>query len=302
MREAWTEWKRFKSGNQTVDARVIHPRSESGDLILFCPGFPGGGATIYEQAHADQVQEEDYTQIILRHNGTILDGPHSDFILNTEQYPKATTHHHDGWIGGKPSSLAEWLVEPQVVLEDVGFAYSNIYIFGHSFGAVALLNSLANLHEGGHHILERIRACALLAPALGTLHGSDEENIMRIWHEDFLASSAITEKIGLSDDPASFQMAMKNIYRFLPQRVAALPGAIRFNFLHIAKDEYIRESDVRSFADACNRGEVVIDNIDRSHRGRGGVDAHDMPDYPTELLLQLIEISGGLTDVTKRMR
>jgi hypothetical protein len=95
---------------------------------------------------------------------------------------------------------------------------------------------------------------------------------------------------------------MKNIYRFLPQRVAALPGSIRFNFLHIAKDEYIRESDVRSFAEACNRGEVVIDNIDRPHRGRGVVDAHDMPDYPTELLLQLIEISGGLTDVTKRMK
>lgn len=302
MRDAWAEWKRFKSDNQTVDGRVIHPPTESGDLILFCPGFPGGGATLYEQTHADQICAEEYTQIVLRHNGTILDGPHSDVILNSAQYPKATTHHHDGWIGGRPASLAEWLVEPQVVLQDIGFSYSNIYIFGHSFGAVALLNSLANLHEGGHHILERIRACALLAPALGTLQGRDEENIMRIWHEDFLTSSVVRERIGLKDDPASFQIGIKNVYSFLPQRVAALPWSIRLNFLHVAKDEYIRESDVRSFAESCRRGEVIIDTIDHLHKGRRSVEAHDMPDYPTELLLRLIGGSSSFTDVTKRIR
>lgn len=291
------EWKRFKSGNQTVDARVIHPHSESGDLILFCPGFPGGGATIYEQAHADQVVVHNYTQIVLRHNGTILDGPKSDFMLNNIQYPKATTHHHDGWIGGKPSSIAGWLIEPQTVLEEVGFSYSNIYVLAHSFGAVALLNSLANLHENGSHILDKVQAVALLAPALGVLEGKEEENIMRIWHEDFLTSSAVLEKVALEDDPPSIQMAMKNIYRFLPQRVASLPGHIRFNLLHVARDEYIREEDVRGFAAACKRGDVVIDTIDHPHKAHGGIDAHDMPDYPTEMLLQLIERPSILTDI-----
>ncbi len=47
-------WHKFDG----VEAQVFEPDAGSSAAILFCPGFPGMGATIFEQRHAAALVEE----------------------------------------------------------------------------------------------------------------------------------------------------------------------------------------------------------------------------------------------------
>lgn len=298
MQHNRTEWKRFKSGARTVDGRVIHPSHEVGDLVLFCPGYPGAGATVFEQRHSERIAGEDFVQVILRHNGTIMNGPHTDTVLNVRQFPNAMPYHHEETvISGNAATIAEWMVEPQTVLEDIGCNYSNIYIFAHSFGSVAALTSLSNLNEAGHPVMNRIRKCICMAPALGTLAGPETENIMRIWQSGYFSDDLVKSRIQFAEGD-NLQESLRQAYATLPARIAGISAKIKFIFLHVAKDEYIREKDVRDFCAAAGQNDsFMLDEIDHAIPTHGGMDAHDMPVYMTESLLQLIEPPETLIDI-----
>lgn len=292
-----TEWKTFTSLTRSVSGRVIRPSHEAGDLILFCPGFPGTAATLYEQRHVERFQEEMYTQVVLRHNGLILDGEHSLEMLNARQFPHSLPVHRQGVLGGKPARMVEWVMEPQTFLEAYGSQFTNIFIVAHSFGAVAALNSLTNLNQLGHPVLERVRACLCLAPALGTLEGSEDDNIMRLWQADSLISRMAEGRI-LFEDGDDLQGILRGVYSDLPKRVHDLPGSVRLEFVHVVKDEYIRETDIAAFCKACGReGRYIKDEFDTHLPIHGGIDAHDMPSYPNELLLEMIETEASLVDL-----
>lgn len=299
MNQTRAEWKRFHSGDRHAAARIIHPAHESGDLILFCPGFPGGGASLFEQRHASQIIAENFVLAVLRHNGTFLDGAFAEEMLNSSQFPKAVPSALDRWIGGKPARFADWLMEPQTVLEDIATAFTNIYLIGHSFGCLAALNALANLNENGHPAMGRVKSCLCLAPALGTLEGDDANNVMHLWGDDALNDPSVLERVDLADGPEFARAILREVYETLPDRVVALPPQLDLIFVQVAHDEIVREKDVRNFMTACGRGRFVLDEIDHPMRGHHPVNAHDMPIYPTELLLEQIEPQTVLTNVNK---
>jgi hypothetical protein len=298
MQQARIEWKKFHTAEHSVEGRMIRPEHESGDLVLFCPGFPGGGATIYEQRHSETITKENFSQIIIRHNGTILNGEYSDAMLNKRQFPNVLPHHREhNYLGAKLPTIEDWLLEPQTVLEDIGCNYTNIYIYAHSFGAVAALHSIANLNEINHPVIARIKTCICMAPALGTLEGSETENIMRVWQDGYTVSEMITGRV-VFDERNNLKTSMRNIYQELPERISKLSGKLSIVMLHVAQDEYIREKDIRDFCkESGHEDSFMLDEIDRYIPTHGGMDAHDMPVYPTELLLELIEPMTGLIDL-----
>lgn len=298
MLQAHVEWKKFHTTERSVEGRLFSPGYESGDLVLFCPGFPGGGATLYEQRHSENFTKEGFSQIVFRHNGTLLHGEYSDLMLNRRQFSQAMPHHLERqYLGEHLPTINEWLVEPQTVLEDVGCKYSNIYIYAHSFGAVAALNSLANLNDIGHPVIERIRVCICMAPALGTLEGDETENIMRIWYPSYFDSAMIDDRVTFANSNNA-QGMMRHVYQDLPSRIAKLSSQLRLKMMHVAQDEFIREKDIRDFCKASgHQDSFMLDEIDHPIPTHGGMLAHDMPSYPTGLLLELIKPDRGLIEI-----
>ena len=288
MHSATPEWKHFTSNGRKAEGRLIHAPQESGDLILFCPGFPGGGATLFEQRFAELLQKEEYSLFMLRHNGTRLDSDTADFMLNRRQFPKAVPFHDGSFIGGGSSSVAEWLTEPQTILETLGAEYTNITVIGHSFGAVAALKSLINLNQISHRILERVQRCILLAPAVGLLREHEEDVMDTIWQPDLIASEMVTERVALNA-PEYILQDLRNVYTGLGDDAKQLPADIKKIFVHVERDEYVRHEDVEEFAHYIDPDSVfVVDKFER-HDPRHGLDAHDMPNFPQQSMLDLIE-------------
>ncbi len=288
MRQIYAEWKHFTSGNRKAEGRLIHPLAPCGDLVLFCPGFPGGGATLFEQRFVDRLLEEEYTVCVLRHNGTRLDTPEGQWMLNSQQYPKAVPFHDGKFIGGASSSVREWIGEPQTVLETLGAEFSEIIVVGHSFGAVTALNSLCGLNENGSTLLERIQKVILLAPAVGLLHERHDDVMDTLWQDEFIMSDLVTSRVTLNSCD-EIKRDLNDVYHGLASRAAQLPEHMSKVFVHVERDEYIRRDDVEEFARFIDRdSQFFIDKFDR-HDPRLGIDAHDMPHFPQQILLDLIE-------------
>lgn len=276
------QWKTFQSGNRLVEAQVFAPESGSGDAILFCPGFPGVGAALFEQRHAAELVENGYSVIVLRHSGTRLDGPHAPLMVNNAARLAQGRKNGDTHLGGGPSSVEAWLEEPLTALESIAGQYKNIHVIGNSFGALSAMWSLTA--PGAP--LQNIRHLLLQAGAQGVDRGAADD-VMRIWKPEFVNMPRITDKVTL-DTPEKTVAAVKNCYQNLPARMQGLPASIKLTFLVVARDELLRRSDSEEFQAAIGgRGTIVMDDIDQPHPDHNLM-AHDMPDYPTENFLTLI--------------
>jgi len=282
------EWKHFSSPSGKAEGRLIHAENPSGDLIVYVPGFPGGGATLYETHFAKFLGEQEYFQIVLRHNGTLLNGAHSDVLLNREMFRNAVPHHDGEFIGQAPSSIAEWLVEPKVVLESIGGEYTNITLIGHSFGCLAALYSLVLMAEEGKRLIERVRSCVCMAPAIGLIKDHADDVMTTIWSEGFLSSESIWDRIALNG-VENIRADLLRAYTDLPERVSSNLQQIHKVFIHAERDEYLKHEDVEEFMLGCGvNSQFVIDKFER-HDPRMEYDAHDMPNFPQQILLDLIE-------------
>jgi hypothetical protein len=128
--------------------------------------------------------------------------------------------------------------------------------------------------------------------------GEEPETIMRLWKDGFFDKEKIAEKVTFAPDD-ELENTLQDVYATLPSRVSAIRSKMDLKFLHVTKDEYIREQDIRGFCEAAGcEGDVIVDDMDHAIFTHGGIDAHDMPVYPTELLLELIEPSIGLIDIS----
>ena len=155
-------WKTFESHGRQVEAQVWEPAQPTDKCIIFCPGFPGAGATVFEQRHAAALADAGYALVVLRHKGTRLDGPHAPAMVNNASRLSLGGTH----IGGGPATINEWLAEPLTALRVLAAEYAHIDIIGNSFGALSSLWSLTRADAP----LDNVRHLVLLAGAQG-VHG-----------------------------------------------------------------------------------------------------------------------------------
>ncbi|MGZ9097806.1 MAG: hypothetical protein ACXW30_05875 [Micavibrio sp.] len=275
-------WAVLKSDGRQVEAQIFEPDNSTGNLILFCPGFPGAGATLFEQRHAASLVAAGYALAVLRHVGTRLDTPFAPMMVNNAGRLMLGRKNGDTHLGGGPSSVQDWLNEPLTALKILSTRYENIFVIGNSFGA---LSSLWSLTEAAAP-LAKIRHLILLAGAQGIDDGS-ENCIMRIWKPEYLTVPRITDKVTLGN-PDDTVATLRRCYQKLPERLKNLPDSIRLTYLVVEKDELLHLDDTTQFRAAIGgRGSIVIDDIDQPHHEQGLL-AHDTPDYPTENLLALM--------------
>lgn len=289
-----TRWQQFQGEDgRIVEAQVFTPASDTGDVILFCPGFPGAGATLFEQRHVATLVHEGYAVIVIRHAGTRLDTVHAPMMINNGHRLHLARRSGQTLLGGAPATMDTWMMEPYVVLRQLVETYRGIHVIGNSFGALSAMWSLTEDDAPLGHI----KTLVLLAGAQG-MHDGSPFDIMRIWRPEFIAMPRVTEKVTL-EPPEQVAATLAYAYRELPARVKTLPEHITLKYLVVKNDEILRVEDTENFRAAIGgRGDIVIDEIDRAHPVHGLM-AHDMPDYPTEYILDLIQGDEphGLADI-----
>jgi len=271
-------WEKFDG----VEAQVFQPVAGTRSVILFCPGFPGMGGTVFEQRHAAALVAEGYAVYVIKHKGTKLSGAMAPVLVNNAARMMEGRKTDEKYIGGAPATIEDWLEEPLKALEVLHTAYDNIHVIGDSFGALAALWSMTQ--EGAQ--ISKVKSLLLYAGAQGVDDGS-EDGIMRVWQPEFLMASRITDKVALND-PFDIVARLGKTYRSLPERVKALPESIAMTYLVVDRDEILRKSDTEAFKEAIGgRGKIVIDTVDHAWPEHNLL-AHDTPNYKTEDLLALI--------------
>lgn len=281
MRVHWTV---FQHGDDHVEGQIWEPEEPTDKVILFCPGYPGMGATHFEQRHAGNLVQAGFAVVVLRHCGTRLDSPATPAMLNNAGRLLHGRQHKQTHLSGGASSVKYWLNEPWLALQTLTNVYKDIYIWGSSFGAVAALWSLTT--PGAP--LKNVRQVLLVAGAQGVIDSDPALDIMRIWKAEYMSVPRITDKVSLVSVEDDVR-ALSNAYKNLPERVRALPKEIELTALAVANDEILSLGDAERFNMATGgRAGIVIDDLDKAYPEHGLM-AHDMPDYPTEQLLALIK-------------
>ncbi len=263
--------------------QVFEPEKGTNAAILFCPGFPGMGGTVFEQRHAAALVEEGYAVYVIKHKGTKLSGALAPVLVNNGARLMAGRKAGETHLGGGPATISEWMEEPLEALNVIHAAYESIHVIGNSFGALSALWSMT--YEGAP--IEKVKSILLYAGAQGIWDDADEESMARVWQPGFLMLPRITEKVSLND-PFDIVQTLKETYHALPERVKALPERISLTYMVVEGDEILRLSDTEKFRSAIGgRGKIVMDTVDVGYIEHGLL-AHDTPDYRTEDLLELI--------------
>ena len=97
-------WVRLQSVAGSLEGKLHLPAKERGKLIIFEPGFPGGGSTDLEKLHVAGLLQEGYAIFAARHNGTIINGKHSHllltnlFLLDTRLVPWLRSGQQSSWL------------------------------------------------------------------------------------------------------------------------------------------------------------------------------------------------------------
>lgn len=277
------EWQTFTGGHQTVEAQFYFPTAPSDRLVLMCSGFPGAGATRFEQRHAAALAESGYTLCVIKHAGIRTDGPDAPFMINNAMRLHQARQKNETHLGGGPSTIQAWLNEPFIILDQLRHAFKRIDVIGNSFGAVAALWSL--IKPGAP--IDKIRTLLLYAGAQG-VDSDPVQGIMRIWNPMFLSAPVITDKITL-DSPASVSAGLKQAYADIAAKAKSLPASITLKYLVVAQDELLKFSDTQAFKNDVmgGRGEIIVDDLDKAYPAQGLL-AHDTPDYPSDMLMELL--------------
>lgn len=272
------EWQKF----DWVEAQVFRSGAPSASVILFCPGFPGAGSTVFEQRHAGALTDEGFDVIVIHHKGTKITGGFGPHMVNNSQRLQQAHKNGETHVGGGLADIAEWMIEPLIVLKAIAGSYDDIRVIGNSYGAIS---SLWSLTEDGAPI-EKVSSLLLYAGAQGLY--SNNDGIGRKWSDEVRGMAHVAPKVEF-DMAKPFSSIFRTVYEQLPGRVKErLPERIPVTYLVVEKDEILSLADTQQFNDAIGgRGRIVIDTVDHAWP-EAFLMAHDTPNYRTQDLLTLI--------------
>lgn len=255
----------------------------SARAVLFCPGFPGVGGSLFEQRHAGALALAGYDVHVIHHAGTRIDGPYAPMMVNNSARLQSAYQAGETHLGGGAATMDQWMVEPLSWLRTYGDAYADIRVIGNSYGALSSLWSITADPDAARNV----KGLLLLAGAQGVWTDSDD-SLSRLWRYEFIATPRITDRVEFRDLHAVIA-TLKQVYTELPDRVRnGLAADIRLTYLVVEQDEILHLSDTQAFRDAVGgRGDIVIDSVDHPWPD-AGLSAHDTPNYRTEDLLKLI--------------
>ncbi len=285
--EAFWVGLRTKSGS--VEGKLYLPQQPNGSILLFEPGFPGDGSSRLDRLWARGLVDNGFTIFATRHNGTIINGEYSNNYLNCKERQKRGKDTGQEILGDQDNpTISDWLKEPQIALEAFASSHQEVYLAGHSFGALATLSSLVDFAKDNPELVARIKRFVSLAGTTGRYRG-DEESPMKGWGDE-IDTDVVKAKIriGAKDDNLK---ALREAYIKIHEPADKFPSGMEFLFVcpwgdtNGSTDELVSPLEPLDMISTLNRGYLIIDKTQKAEEA-GSRLAHDMDNLKPGTLLQ----------------
>jgi hypothetical protein len=285
IRVGESHWVFLASDTGSVEGKLHLSRSGDNKLLIFEPGYPGGWSTSLEQKHLPSLVDAGFNVLAIRHSGTIVNGKHSPLYLNCSERQLMG----GGVLGDADSTISDWLVEPMAAFDALSGGAGDVYFAGHSFGALAVLNSLATMKLQGRRHLPKIRRFVSLAGTTGRIR-SDDDPIIEMWRSR-IGAEDIREKIAIGSAEQTIGRLVES-YGFVHSHGAMIGDMVDSVFVAVmgknaeGLDEEILPIEALDIIASMGRGSLVIDTLETAAPGRK---AHAMQNLPSDVLIELLE-------------
>jgi len=294
-----SSWIALRADFGSVEGKLHRPKTESRKLLIFEPGFPGDGSTRLEKIWLSKLLESGYTVFAARHCGTKVNGKHSAIYLNCPERQAVTTSDNDLLGLGTEFTIADWLKEPQVSLKILSPFFENIYLMGHSFGPLALFNSLIEFFIISPEEADKVQRIISLAGTLGRIK-RENDPILEQWRK-YMSMPIQQEKIAIGEVEKNIEI-LKQVYSAIHTEFACVPTSTDLIFVNAwgrandSEDELVSPIGTLDFLLTTRRGAWLIDAKEQADPQQNRL-AHDMENLTGEELLNLIEgeIEPGLS-------
>lgn len=286
-------WLKLTTSTGSVEGKLHIPRAEPTRLLIYMPGFPGGGSTDFEANHLAKFLESNYTVFTIRHNGSLLTGEHSDYYINCQPRQQKAKVDNQDYIGAPAKyDIGSWLLEPFIAVEALGEVFEEIVIAGHSFGGLSLFYSMRELVRTRSKQLSKIKRVVSLAGATGRVRLGEEDPILVQWAE-YLETDWARERVAIGDTSNNVER-LKEAYHAIHDGQYRPPSNIKFVLVvpwgdtADSTDEYINPVEALDMVVTLGRGTLIIDKTSRSDSETGEL-AHDMSRFTTDMFLKIAD-------------
>lgn len=286
-------WLKLSTATGSVEGKLHIPKKGPSKLLVYMPGFPGGGSTDFEANHLGQFLDAGYTVFTARHNGSLLTGEHSDYYISCAPRQKKAKLEQQDYLGAPKSfNIGDWLLEPFIAVEAIGEVFDEIVLGGHSFGGLAIFYSMREFIRNDSKHLQKIKRVVSLAGATGRVRSDEEDPILLQW-ADYLETDWATERVAIGDTTTNIQQ-LKAAYRAIHDGQYSLPPTLHMVLVvpwgdtADSTDEYISPQEALELIVTHGRGTLIIDKTHRSDSETGEL-AHDMSRFTSETFLTIAD-------------
>lgn len=289
--KAW--WAKLTTANGSVEGKLHLPAAKTARLVIFEPGFPGGSSTDFETHRLPSFLARGYAVFTVRHNGSLLTGPHSDYYISCAPRQKKARQDGQEVLGDLGAyNIKDWLLEPLIAVEALAPAFGDVILMGHSFGSLAIFFSLKELCQKRSPLIDKLKRVVSLAGATGRLR-SDKDPIMAQWGE-YLETDWALERVRLGE-PSINLFHLRTAYGSIHKWQDFEPPRADFIFVHPwgdtddSTDEYISTQEPLDLIVSLGKGALIVDKTQQSDTETGAL-AHDMAALTTDSYLQLADL------------
>ncbi|MFC1625882.1 hypothetical protein ACFL1Q_02490 [Patescibacteria group bacterium] len=272
-------WVTLTNKTGTAEGKIHIPHKNNDTLMIFEPGFPGGGSGYFEELLLEQVLKDGISAFVIRHVGTIINGEHSDSYIVCKEKQTSASKKNQIVTGTKKShTITDWLVEPKIALEILAPHYNKIIFVGHSFGPLAGFTSLIDFVEEVPKYAKRIKRFISMAGTLGIAR--DPEGRMLSQWEEYLEKDWSKERVLIGDTIQNKEILHK-AYQKVHKNTDKFPDHIDFIAIHpwgdekYTTDELVPIEESLDIITSLERGFLIVDKLEVGDENQERI-AHDM--------------------------
>lgn len=286
-------WITLETKAGVAEGKIHLPYKQTDNLVIFEPGFPGGGSVWLEEVLLKKLLKENYTVFLVRHVGTIINGKHSKDYIGCQERQEIAKRKRQKVLGVKKSNtIADWLKEPRIALEALTPYYETVFLTGHSFGPLAAFSSLIDFAKSHPRQAKRVKRFISLAGALGIVRDKDGR-ILSQWRE-YLDKKWSKERVLLGDTDKNI-VNLHRAYKKIHREAHLIPSAIGFIAVHPwgdkknTTDEFVHITESLDIISTLGRGYLIIDKDEFGDEKTGRI-AHDMDNLKAETFFKLVNL------------
>ena len=288
---AQSYWIALQTKSGSVEGKIYLPNKQSNQLVIFEPGFPGGGSTQFEKLWLSIFLQNGYTVFLARHNGTLINGKYSSNYLNCKERQDFGVKNNQVVLGEKQdNTITDWLNEPLVALEVFTPQFSEIILCGHSFGPLALIHSLIRYAKKESILSKKIRRVVSLSGSLGTFRDG-KSPFLKVWY-DHLNTEWARGRVKIGNAKLNtdiFYRAHIEINKnasSVPNHVE-LVAIVPWGDVPTSTDEIVHPIESIEFITSLGRGYLILDKKEWGDKKTGRM-AHDMEALSNKNMLNFV--------------